>query len=154
MDKVFSDLRDAKMRRKWRKSSSRGKTIEGVWGCFSTNSIAVVTEYSKRLVQAQQEFYSLRKERDMELERKRYERNGEILKSLKVFWKELGSNDEMAIRDEMNNAARLETGTDLSILDEGQNERYREVKNRFYRMAEEKSNLLEAQDTPGIIGRL
>ncbi|HNQ70613.1 MULTISPECIES: hypothetical protein [Mesotoga] len=146
MDKVFSDLRDAKSEKEVEEVFLRGERLLKEFGAASsTNSIGVVTEYSKRLVQAQQEFYSLRKERDMELERKRYERNEEILKELESVLEGIrASNDEMAIRDEMNNAARLETGLDLSILDEGQNERYREVKNGFYRMAEEKVESLRS----------
>jgi 1,2-phenylacetyl-CoA epoxidase PaaB subunit len=146
MDKVFTDLKTAQTEKEVEEIFTRGESLIKEFGAASgTDSISLLTEYSKRLVQAQEEFYSLRKERDLEIERRQRERNEEILKELENILEGIrASNDEMAIRDAMNNAARLETGMDLSLVDESQNERYRDVKNGFYKMAEEKVESLRS----------
>ena len=129
MDKVFDDLKNAKSEEEVEEIFLKGERLLKDFGAASNaNSIPLVTEYSKRLVQAQEEFYSLRKQRDLDLKQRQNERNEEILKELESILEGIkASNDEMAIRDSMNNAARLETGLDLSLLDETQNERYRAV---------------------------
>lgn len=146
MDKIFADLKNAKSEEEVEEIFLKGeKLLEDFGAASNANSISLVTEYSKRLVQAQEEFYSLRKQRDLDLKQRQNERNEEILKELESILEGIkASNDEMAIRDSMNNAARLETGLDLSLLDETQNERYRDVKNGFYKVAEEKVESLRS----------
>lgn len=140
MEKIFSDLKEARSESQVEEIFERGEKILAEFGAKAEGeAIKLLDLFSKKLVQVQKEFNELKAERESERKRDIVQRNGEILAELESVLAGIkASDDEMGIRKAMNGAARIENELELSLLEPAQFDQYQELKTQFYRVAESK----------------
>jgi hypothetical protein len=140
MEKIFTDLKVAKSEKDIEDIMTRGeRALEELGRNAGSDSMALVEQYSKKLLEIREEFEQLKARHEDEIKQRQIERNREVLLELESILEGIkASDDEMGIRKAINNAASIESQIDVSLLEETLGERYQELKTAFYRVAEEK----------------
>lgn len=146
MEKVFADLKEAKSERDIEDIMSRGeRALEELGSNAGKDTIALVEQYSRKLLEVRSEFEQLKARNEDEKRHYQIERNREIMLELQSILEGIkASDDEMGVRKAINRAASMESSLEVSLLDQDLTEQYQVLKNEFYKTAEEKAAALRS----------